>query len=190
MRAAVLVITFTLVWSERLLAQSPHCESPSPAPSLEKDRGNTPSQQPLAHIRSEESWIRAAIERGFSRSRTFRCLVTALNASDVIVQIVYSNIVRDYVRAYTLNQVTVRGDFRYVRIAVARKATDTRLIGVIAHELQHAVEIAQAPDVGRTATVTDLFQRIDSGECLGGGCYETRAARKIQEIVVDELQGR
>jgi len=147
-------------------------------------------QDALDHIRSEERWIRNAIQRGITRSPTFRRLVTTLNQSDLIVYIVHRTIARDHLGAYTVHDVMVRGDYRYVRIVIARQAGDVLTLGVIAHELQHAIEIAEAPDVGRTTAVKEFFARINGGDCLAGQCYETTAALDVQKIVMNELQGR
>ena len=151
------------------------------------------SREPLEHVRSEEPWIRAAIRQGLSRSKTFRGLIAALDESDVIVHVIHAPIGRDRdlsLAAYTLNSVIVRGGYRYVRVVIGRKAGDAYTIGTIAHELQHAIEIANNPDVGRTLSAKELFQRINGGGCLGGQCYETLAALNIQDMVTGELLGR
>jgi hypothetical protein len=58
----------------------------------------------------------------------------------------------------------------------------------LAHELQHAVEIAADPGTANGARVADLYERIGFASCSGGArCYETRAAKAIEARVSGEI---
>jgi hypothetical protein len=145
------------------------------------------SQVPVRHVRTLEPDIQSLIEKGIARSETFRSLIAILDGSDVIVYI-ESNIVRQGLLGSTSHRVVVRGPHRYVRVAIDPHARDTRLIAVIAHELQHAIEIAQTPEVGRSRTADQLFARIAFRfGCSKPGCYETKGAITIEQRVRDEL---
>jgi hypothetical protein len=92
---------------------------------------------------------------------------------------------------FVAHEITVTADVRYVRIALGRLDDGNRAIALIAHELQHAVEIANAPDVGRTLSVTEFFAAINAGGCTAAGlCYETAAALAVQASVMRELSDR
>ena len=189
MGAASLLVLVSLV----ALTQSPPSSSHACTPEngLLESTVDRASREPLEHVRSEERWIRAAIQQGMSRSKTFRDLIAALNKSDVIVYVIHAPIARDRsFAAYMDHSVTLAGRHRYVRIFVGRKAGDATTIATIAHELQHASEVADAPEVGRTLSATELFQRINGGGCLSGQCYETLAALNVQELVTAELLER
>jgi hypothetical protein len=65
-----------------------------------------------------------------------------------------------------------------------------REISTIAHELQHALEIAEAAEVIDTASLTRHFRRIGyvSADSARLVAYETAAARRTGDQVLGELQ--
>ena len=86
------------------------------------------------------------------------------------------------------NIVCAGGNIRYVRIAVDIAGLKHRLVSVLAHELQHAVEVAQAPDARDAQSLERLFSRLAVAfGCGGSNCFETRAAKDVEEIVSAEL---
>jgi hypothetical protein len=119
------------------------------------------------------------------RSPTFRSLITKLNDSDVIVYL-ESRVTREGLGGYLLHRVAAHGAYRYLRVIVNPHGRDERLMAVIAHELQHAVEIARAPEVGRSETVQAFFARIGF-ECPGA-CHETIDAMNVEAAVSDEFR--
>jgi hypothetical protein len=62
------------------------------------------------------------------------------------------------------------------------------MIAVIAHELQHAVEVAGDPGVVDDAGLVALYRRIGHNSA-GGHSYDTDAARTAGHTVRDELIG-
>jgi len=95
----------------------------------------------VPHIRSAVPIIAAALEDGARRSPSFRRLIDLLNASDVIVHVVWD--LRDrHDIVGRLVFVTDAGTVRYVRIFVSPALRPADLVGVLGHELEHAVEIA------------------------------------------------
>lgn len=147
--------------------------------------GNDPSGR---HVRSAEARVRALIDEGLSRSPTFRRLVESLDESDVIVY-VETRVVpqRLELNGYLLHHIAAPGRHRYLRIVVSAEGRDQQLIGVLAHELQHAREVAQAPDARNDKSLEALFSRI--GLCPGCvvGVYETAAAISLEAAVMKEL---
>jgi hypothetical protein len=89
--------------------------------------------------------------------------------------------------------ITFAGGVRYLRITFdphRRQLSDAEEFAVIGHELQHALEIAEAPEVRTSDHVIRLFRRIGfSPRCPRGlsDCYETQAARLIGDRIRDEL---
>src|SRR5262245_55366911 len=90
------------------------------------------------HVRSADPDVRAAIAAGLSRSQTFRELVSALDASDVIVY-VGPRVARDALAGYLSHSIVVTAHFRYLRIAIDVRGGSGRVVAVLAHELQHAL---------------------------------------------------
>jgi hypothetical protein len=142
-------------------------------------------QQVDSHVRTFNGQIQTLIDAATSRSPTFRRLIARLNESDVLVYL-DAGITRDGIGGYLLHRVTVQGAYRYLRLIVSPQGSDERLIGVIAHELQHAVEIAEVSEVGRSETVQDFFARIGFNSGCGN-CYETIDAVDVERTVREEL---
>ena len=141
------------------------------------------------HVRSTEPRILALVDEGKARSETFRRLVAALDASDVIVYL-EPKMTRQRLGGYLFHYVGGRGEWRYLRVAVDFHGAHDRVISLLAHELQHAVEVAQAPGARDAESLERLFSRrtIQSG-CGGTAtCYETRASQDVEYAVGNELK--
>src|SRR5204863_5780985 len=100
---------------------------------------------PSRHVRASEPQILALIDAGLSRSATFRSVVATLDASDVIVYI-HQKRGRESLGGYMAHRVVARGGYRYLQIAIETRGPHGRLVPLLAHELQHAIEIARSPD--------------------------------------------
>jgi len=148
----------------------------------------TAQNSTVGHVRTTEPRILALIETGLSRSATFRRLVETLNESDVIVY-VEQKLGRDEFGGYLDHNITNTGAFRYVRLKIETKGQDIRLISVLAHELQHAVEVAASPDARDAVSMARAFGRLGTtSQCGNADCFETRAAIHVEDIVGAELK--
>jgi hypothetical protein len=87
---------------------------------------------------------------------------------------------------YLNHRVVLVHPWRFVRIRVMANVSEDRLVSVIAHELQHAVEVARDPRVRSDETMERLFRSLNSGQCVGT-CMETVAAERVQQAVLREL---
>jgi hypothetical protein len=129
-----------------------------------------------------------ALRKGVARSATFRDLIDALNRADVIVYVESTGRMRTGFSAYLSHRLTTAGRHRYLKVLVSRELVRDRLAGVIAHELQHAREVADAAGVRSSAEMRALFKRLDSGGCvLIRSCSETIAAVRLEAAVLTEL---
>ncbi len=141
------------------------------------------------HVRSEQPELRALIDAGIRRSNTLAALVAALNASDVIVFIEARMKMPARVHGYLAHTVITIGDLRGLRIAVSSLLYPDYCLSVIAHELYHALEVAEAADVRSDAAITKFYERMDWSKCRLGLC-ETGDASRVQELVLRELATR
>lgn len=141
---------------------------------------------PFPHIRSPEPQMRALIDDAIASSATVRALVERITASDVVVFVVCE---RDpTVRASgRLNFMTSAGGVRYVVIRLRPKRRPAA-IAMLAHELQHAAEIADLPWVVDEASLGREYARIgyrsQSAHVLA---FDTKAAVDVGRRVVEEL---
>jgi hypothetical protein len=142
-------------------------------------------------LRPLECRLAAAIADGLTRSATFRQLVERVGALNGIVYIhlqPYVNPETKRVLDGALSHaVTTAGAHRLLHVMVGAAQGD-RPICVLAHELQHAIEVLETPDVLTENAVDQLFERI--GTHVYAGVVETQAALDAERAVSRELARR
>ena len=142
----------------------------------------------LVRVKPADAEIRRLVSEGHRRSATFRALMKELHESNLIVTIQYGACANGRIRS-CVSDVQSDGRQRFVRVKVDSRTTDDRLIATIAHELQHAVEIARDPSVSTPEEALALYRKIALGACRQGTSdkCETQAALDIESRVNDEL---
>jgi hypothetical protein len=143
---------------------------------------------PDRRVRSMDARITGLLEIGVHRSPTFRHLVRALNATDVIVYLERSRALPTAL-AGRLLLLPRAGEQRYLRIQVRSDLPALELIALIGHELRHALEIAENPTVRDAPTMLSLYQRIGHATPGAEHTYDTNAARTTGKRVRLELAG-
>ncbi len=111
------------------------------------------------HLRSADPELLEAVRLASARSATFRDLVDRLNRSDLTVYVDVDRRPGRHLAGQTTFLGVTAGQ-RYVRITVDGKYGGRRRIGILAHELRHAVEIAEAPEVTSAAALAEFYRRI------------------------------
>jgi hypothetical protein len=142
---------------------------------------------PHRHVRPTSALGRELIETGVERSATFRRLVQRLETSDVIVYVQVQPGLPTGIGG-VLEFLGAAAEVRFVRVTLGSQNHRLILVALLGHELQHAVEVADAPDVRTGAQFEDLYRRI--GHPAGHDRYDSAAARFAGETVRDELRGR
>ena len=139
------------------------------------------------HVRGLDEWAMESIERGHMGSPTVRALVRDLAASDLIVHVGTSTTLPHGVGGMT-QLVFDAGKYRYARITLDRNLTPDPRAAMLAHELQHALELARS-EARTDEAVLDLYRRI--GHRVGGQrpSYDTLAAQRAGARAGAELQG-
>lgn len=144
----------------------------------------------VPHVRSTDTAILEIVREGSRQSETFKSLVDALNQTSTIVYVERGVCGFGHFAACLPHTVTLAGSVRYLRILIDPSRTPD-MLPLIAHELQHTLEIARAPTIQTADDITALFRRIGrSPSCPRGvpDCYETNAALAIGDAVLNELQ--
>jgi hypothetical protein len=137
-------------------------------------------------IRSTDRRLRALLEEGLRTSPTLRALVARLYASDVVVYLQCNGPAGPDGRLTFLSSV---GGYRYLVVRVSRLAR-MQQIAMMAHELQHAVEIAETPAIVDGASLVREYRRIgyeNPWSQLPGVSFDTKAAVRAGEQVLREL---
>jgi hypothetical protein len=150
---------------------------------------NMVSYTETTHIRTTEPVIAALIKSGLATSPTFQRLAAALDTSNVIVY-VEPKMTRGALGGYLDHRIHAAGGFRYLRIAIDIHGSERRLIPVLAHELQHAVEVAHDAGAVDLESVRQVFDALNISIGCGATCYETQAAIDVESRVCAELEAR
>ena len=142
-------------------------------------------EAPTRHIRTLYPAVTSLLKDGFFRSPTFARLVARLERSDVIVYVEMLPHMPPGIEGRLMMMPRAHGT-RYVRIQIGMKGSVPDTIGLLAHELQHATELADAPDVADMASFVALYERI--GQRSGWHQYETAAAQDAARQVRSEIR--
>jgi hypothetical protein len=141
------------------------------------------------HVRIIDHRLRTLFEEGLHRSPTLRGLVSRLEASDVVVYLQPD--------AYAMGDVAGRltwlsavNGVRYVMVRVRRLASVLQQLAMIGHELQHAVEVAETPEIVDGPSMLREYTRIGyiNGAMSSGVTVDTQAALDAGEQVAEELR--
>jgi hypothetical protein len=153
------------------------------------------ASQPLetdhSRIRTRNPAVVRLLADGAARSPTFAALVDRLERTRWRVFLERGRCPGAAAGACLLSFVGTYNAEPYLRVLIdeRRLGHPDRQIGAIAHELQHALEVAESSDVVDTATLVALFRRIGyvRQDSSRGLAYETDAARRVGEKVLGEL---
>ena len=142
------------------------------------------------HIRTTDPRLIRLLRDGARASETFRGLVARLNRSDVVVYLDCGG--RAPSSDGRLTFISAVGGYRYVHVRVTRLASADVQIALIGHELQHAVEIADAPGVVDSHSLAREYQRIGflSPRITPGVSFDSDAAVEAGNRVLRELTRR
>jgi hypothetical protein len=127
---------------------------------------------------------------GFSRSPSFQRLVERIAEANGIVYVEFGDCAFGHLNGCLLPFVVPTTGGRYLRIVVTRDRTRVDhdgLVALIAHELQHALEVLARPEVVDLESMLAMYARI--GRPLDGQSgYETSEAHAAQDAVASELR--
>jgi len=138
----------------------------------------------LAHLRGASPRETAVLRDLVARSATARKLAGQIESEAVIV---YVEIKPSMPRGRGATRLAATTPLaRFIRITLAPVAHPDDLAALLAHELQHAVEIALAPDVTSREDVRRLYRSIGEDRA-GTVAFETRAAQDVGARVREEL---
>ena len=148
-----------------------------------------PKQPSSVHLRPSCPWIKEAIRAAYEESLTFRRLVDQIEAAQTFVFVEGRAC-----GTFTENPCTFIGSSgsgaRWVQIRAGRMANQPQLTGILAHELQHAIEIIQNPDVVDSQSLRSLYRRIGYFTHRAGiqEWWETTQALETERTVLKEAR--
>ena len=139
-------------------------------------------------VRAVKTWIAELLTQARPASPTLEGLVTRVESTRLIVH------VDESAEAHApwdgrIRFVASAGGCQYVRIEL-RRLSSSRAAAVLAHELQHALEVA-AGEVTSPAEFDALFRRVGFAmRGHGRDLYDTEAAVSVGVDTLEELTGR
>jgi len=136
-------------------------------------------------LRADNERIADALRLMLAGSPTFARMAGRIAESDVIVYLTIGRCPRP-VRS-CLRLMGAGGGHRYVRITVSVAERLDVVVAQVAHELQHAVEIADAAEVSTARQVAALYRVIGYQTALAD-TFETDNAIAMEKRVVRELR--
>jgi hypothetical protein len=119
-----------------------------------------------------------------ARSAIVRDLIARIAATDVIVYVEVTP--SPQVATARTKLVTATATARFLRIGVSSATPPIDAPALLAHELQHAVEIAEHAEVRTDEGMRQLYAAI--GHTHGADRYESDAARQVERLVRSELR--
>jgi hypothetical protein len=182
-----------MVWMSSMVFTAAFALSPAGAslpPVLHPAKAPVAPAQLLAsdarRIRAEKR-VMKLLQDGVRRSTTFADLVARVHATDLIVYVETSSALRSDTLGRIVLQA-VAGGQRYLRVQVKSMLHGDQMIAVIAHELRHALEVAEDRSVVDDTTLERLYRRI--GHVTEGRTgFDTHEAQRTGMRVRDELIG-
>lgn len=137
-------------------------------------------------LRPTQAMGRRLVSEGIERSPTIRRLVSELERSDVIVYIELRPDMAGGVVG-SLRFVAPSATDRFLHISLNRRHAWSTLLAFLGHELQHAAEVAAAPDVRSADDLRTFYRR--TGIRVGRDAYDSTAAQETGRLVHAELRG-
>jgi len=145
------------------------------------------------HVRTRDGRLDALIADGARRSPLFRSLLEVLERSSVIVYVESRLLPARLSGRLILAGVGLSGvgpPWRYLRIDIECRQSLNDQIAALGHELQHAVEIADAAAIVDHRSIQVLYGRIGFAVDASRRQFESLAARNAGAQVHRDLMSR
>jgi hypothetical protein len=140
---------------------------------------------PDSRLRCLDQEARHVVETALAVSPTVVRMVAELQSTDLIVGVETMLLPARASRGDTTIILAAPGA-RHVRIRIGIPASQSDLVSVLGHELQHALEIAAAPDVRDAATLRSHYKEIGYTRSRAEN-FETDAALRAERQVSLEV---
>lgn len=131
----------------------------------------------LARLRALHPGLKEVLRVGRDGSPTFRALVDRLDASDVVVYLEYADLPAGLLGQMTF--ISAVAGFRYLLVQVRSGLDQRGTTSILGHELQHAVEVADQPEIVDHLSFARAYARFGfrrSPAGVRGQAFDTVAA--------------
>jgi hypothetical protein len=147
------------------------------------------AEEPVTHVHVGDHELKSIMDHGMSGSPTLRQIVAALDAAPIQI-FVGCDALMPRSLSGRLNLVSTVGGVRYVRIAIRCSLSSQRQLSYIAHELQHALEIADNSAIADLDSMESYYADYGFSTHMSPSTrtFETDAAIEIQRRVDEEME--
>jgi hypothetical protein len=141
-----------------------------------------------SHIHVTDRIVNTLIDRGIAGSETFQALVAELDAAPIVV-FVGCDLFMPEGLSGRLNFVSRVGEVRYVRVSIRCTLSFRTQLSMLAHELQHALEIGRNPEIEDVESMESYYEDVGIQSYVNAThrSFETDAALAIQRRVYSEI---
>jgi hypothetical protein len=137
-------------------------------------------------VRPHSPRVATWFARGLQRSSTMRALADRVEQSDVVVYLEIAFRLDPGMAACVTWMASAPGA-RYLRVSMRANLREADAIAMLAHELQHVVEVIDSPEVQSGADLAALYARIGHRTGSGGRTWDTVAALRAGELARGDL---
>jgi len=140
------------------------------------------------HVHVADRDLSVLMERGMAGSKTFRTLVEQLDAAPIQVLVSCNSFMPDSLSG-RLQFISSVGGVRYVQVTIRCSLAPRRQLAFLAHEFQHALEIAENPEIADADSMESYYADIGFATRVDGveRTFETAAAVAMQHLVDREM---
>ena len=117
----------------------------------------------MPRVRTDSRYLRVVIASGIERSPTFRQIVDRIEQSDVIVEVQCGHFTGTQAGRTVL--LSAQPSVRYLLTEITCPTTSVPALHMIAHELRHVLEIADAPWIVDGPTLAQHYRDIGFSTC-------------------------
>jgi hypothetical protein len=170
-----------------LLAMLVFGAAPTPAAQNPDARAAAATPTAAAGVISPDLTLRRLIAAGRMRSATFAELVDRVHRGGAVVYVMWTVHLPRNLEAALDHRITVLPTgTRCFWVLVRRTRASERLIALVGHELQHALEAVES-NARTSADMERAFRREGTG--AADSVFDSRAAIEVQERIAKELGG-
>ncbi len=148
--------------------------------------GATGAPLGATRLRPQSTRIAGWLSLGLERSPTMRALVDHVARGDVVVYLEILHTLDPDMAACVTWMAAVPGA-RYVRVSMRPNLRAPEAIAMLAHELQHVVEVIEHPDVRSGASLAALYERIGHRTGVAMRTFDTVAALRAGDTARVEM---
>lgn len=171
MRQALPLLSCVLLWTSPVFGEAHASTFDRGCPVL------------LERVRGANRAAAELIQLGYRRSSTLRSIIDSLEASNVITYVEIRLLTRTGVGGYLT--IVENPRLPFLRIVLGRHVASGQLLGLLGHELQHALEVSDA-GVRNGADLRQLYEDIGDRQAFGRG-YDSAEARQVGVAVLREV---